>query len=243
MADEVLGALNRGLSSRASSATPPVQLYAPPPPTLQSLPSLRELRRTHRNRLAPRSTPTDAAARWVPEPFDSEIGLSASGAAGEMERGHVLERLSPLRFLSSAAADGGGGDFVPPTALALPPLTKHPASRSVVAKKMLSRLDADLRWLSDEARTASAAPLLLQVRSPNPISPRSPHDAPHDLPTISPHDPPRSAHDPPIPHTFHDLRRASCRASRISTSSTCAARRAPSCAARCRRCSTRTPPP
>jgi len=144
-----------------------------PPPTFESLPSLRELRRTHRNGLQPRALPCDATVRWMPEPFDAEmqsptaeIGARAAGGA----QGHVLEAISPLLYLEEVSSGesggggsggGGGGGGAGAHQLALPPLSAHAAAKSVVAKKMLSRLDSDLRWLSDQNRTA-AKPLILR---------------------------------------------------------------------------------
>ena len=144
-----------------------VPLYVPPP-TFESLPSLRELRRTHRNGLQPRALPCDGTVRWMPEPFDAEmqspadeIGAPATGSV----KGHVLEAISPLLYLEEASSGdssgGGGGGGGGAQQLALPPLSAHAAAKSVVAKKMLSRLDSDLRWLSEQNRTA-AKPWILR---------------------------------------------------------------------------------
>ena len=178
MADEVLAVLCHGLREdviavRSSAAKREVRRSTVPPPTFESLPSLRELRRTHRNGLQPRALPCDATVRWMPDPFDAEmqsptaeIGARAAGGA----QGHVLEAISPLLYLEEVSSGesggggsggGGGGGGAGAHQLALPPLSAHAAAKSVVAKKMLSRLDSDLRWLSDQNRTA-AKPLILR---------------------------------------------------------------------------------
>lgn len=116
----------------ASQGRPQWPVYAaptraPPPP------SLRDLRRRHRTRLATEASQCDLEVRWLPAAFE------ADAAAGP-----VLHVIDPGRFLADAAAGGASGSPLTPS---LPPLAAHPAASSVVARKMLHRLTSDLEWL------------------------------------------------------------------------------------------------
>ena len=60
--------------------------------------------------------------------------------------------MQPDRFIADDGSGGGkGGKLISP---ALPPLSAHPAAKSVVARKMMQRLTDDLQWLKDSAPSA-----------------------------------------------------------------------------------------
>ena len=88
MGDDILVALHKILDSRRLVGIPEYPLYVPAPPAAARMPSLTDLRRKYRDRLAPRAASCDAPARWLPAPFDVEI--TGDG------RGHVLEVMKPL---------------------------------------------------------------------------------------------------------------------------------------------------
>ena len=106
----------------------------------------------HRTFLAPRGLGCELSARPVPPPFASEVGEASNGDA------LVLHALSPSKFAASAGAmKGGGGGGGGGKAVQLT-VEKHPAAKSVVARKMLRRLKEDADWLAAKVAAGGAAP-------------------------------------------------------------------------------------
>ena len=149
--DEISAVLTRLVPQLPRHAKPQHSLYAAP--DLVTLPTRAEVRRgsptLHGSWLPARGYGCALERRWVPSPFNEEVGTEAL----------VLEALSPKSHLAasgSAPPVNGSGATVE---LAV---ERHPASSSVVARKMLRRLRDDVTWLAGQSQRGGEAPPTLQ---------------------------------------------------------------------------------
>eukprot|EP00964_Phaeocystis_antarctica_P051778 scaffold30238_cov52-Phaeocystis_antarctica.AAC.2 len=112
----------------------------------------------HRTWLATADPHCALERRPLPPPFDRH----QAGAAC-----HVLEPISPLAFteaVGSAAAAGSGeaqgAGRTPELGVVRHPAVRHPAAMSVVARKMLKRVQDDTAWLAAQAGAEAQRPRL-----------------------------------------------------------------------------------
>jgi hypothetical protein len=120
--------------SRPARAPPPPAYV--PPSQLAMLP-LRELRRMHRTWLATADPHCTLERRPLPPPFDRH----QAGAAC-----HVLEPISPLAFTEAVGCAAAGSAEAPAGRTPELGVGRHPAAMSVVARKMLKRVQDDTAW-------------------------------------------------------------------------------------------------
>ena len=136
---------------------PPLPQYSPP--ASLPMPPMRELRQLHRTWLPPATLGVQQAERSVPHAF-------APPTAGPNLDALVLAPLDPLSYTRRAQPDGGvggvggiGGGGGGGGRLPRVEVERHPASATVVARRMLKRVVEDVQWLaSAAAATALDAP-------------------------------------------------------------------------------------
>ncbi|KAL1530323.1 hypothetical protein AB1Y20_001232 [Prymnesium parvum] len=100
-------------------------------------------RQAHGSWLRPRNYGCGLELRWMPSPFNEEVGSESL----------VLQTLKPTEFIEVTSNETSSS--TPPAELAV---EKHPASKSVVARKMLRRLREDAQWFSEQMDQSGFAP-------------------------------------------------------------------------------------
>ena len=165
MADYVLAVLQQLMPSLAKGATVVSSFPFYHPPTSLPTLTLEEVRVRHRVWLAPRGLGCELSARPVPPPFAAEVGDAADGDA------LVLHALGPSKYAAAAKKAGKEAKAVQ---LAV---EKHPAAKSVVARKMLRRLREDADWLAAKVAAGGAAPPQMSIPLDKPAELASSLDA------------------------------------------------------------------
>ena len=114
------------------------------PPASLPMPPLRELRAVHRTWLNPTNLGHAASERPVPQAFVPQGPPDGATL--------VLALLDPMTYVRPAAGGGhaGGGADRPPSLT----VDRHPAAQTVVARKMLKRIQEDVQWMLTSGKTA-----------------------------------------------------------------------------------------
>ena len=145
MPDEVFSALQRLLQQLPQSGVPGYPLYSPPSEI--AMPPLRQVRLNHRTWLAPRALGCSLDTRPVPQTFADE--------ADDPQGALVLHAIDALSFTAQSKTSADKDvSRLPQLAL-----EGHACARTVVAAKMLQRLNQDSQWLAQELSAGSGRAL------------------------------------------------------------------------------------